>query len=211
MRRVIAFAAVLVVLVLAWTNASFLDERLAFSGHMALHLLVVAVAAPVLAFALAGTSFDPSPRLPRLFAPLPASVLELAVVWGWHAPAAREAVALSGAVFALEQAGFLLAGLVLWLAAFGGWRREPMAGGIVALLLTSMHMTLLGALLTLAPRPLYAPWLCLGGSALGPLADQQTGGILMLAVGGAVYLAGGLTLAARLLAEGPLRPEGGTE
>ena len=66
------------------------------------------------------------------------------------------------------------------------------ATGVAALLLTSMHMTLLGALLALAPRPLYH-------THAAALADQQLGGALMLAVGGAVYLGGGLLLAATLV------------
>ena len=87
-------------------------------------------------------------------------------------------------------------GLLVWIAALGGApasRRERAAGGVAALLLTSMHMGLLGALLALAPRPLYEA--CLG------LFDQQVGGVMMLAVGGVVYLAGGLALLATLMRE----------
>jgi putative membrane protein len=75
--------------------------------------------------------------------------------------------------------------------------------GAVGLLFTSMHMTLLGALLALAPRPLYgeASVSCLG-LTLGPAADQSVGGTVMLAVGAVVYLAGGLALVARGLKPG---------
>ena len=60
-----------------------------------------------------------------------------------------------------------------------------------------MHMTLLGALLALTPRPLYAH---AGGSrGLTPLEDQHLGGAIMLLVGGLSYLAGGLWLTAGLL------------
>ena len=64
-------------------------------------------------------------------------------------------------------------------------------------------MTLLGALLALAPRPLYgdAAVTCLG-VVLAPAVDQQVGGTVMLAVGAAVYLAGGLALMARTLEPG---------
>ena len=53
---------------------------------------------------------------------------------------------------------FLGAGLFLWLTCFGAARRAAPAhdaAGAFALLLTSIHMTLLGALLALSPRPLY--------------------------------------------------------
>ena len=56
-----------------------------------------------------------------------------------------------------------------------------------------MHMTLLGAMLVLAPRDLYAE-LC--GTA-PDLSGQQIGGLLMLGIGTPVYLAGGLWLVRR--------------
>nr|WP_241769342.1 cytochrome c oxidase assembly protein [Sphingomonas melonis] len=61
------------------------------------------------------------------------------------------------------------------------------------MLVTSMHMTLLGALIGLAPRPLYMHH--------GPdaLADQQLAGVVMLLVGGIAYLIGGLAMLGRLL------------
>ena len=75
---------------------------------------------------------------------------------------------------------------MLWIAAF-----NKTAAGIVALLLTAMHMTLLGALLALSPRELYA-------HGYG-LDDQHLGGAIMLIVGGVSYIAGGLYLSGRLI------------
>jgi putative membrane protein len=60
-----------------------------------------------------------------------------------------------------------------------------------------MHMTLLGALLALTPRPLYDL-----AERLGPLTaleDQHLGGAIMLLVGAISYLAGGLGLTISLL------------
>jgi putative membrane protein len=86
--------------------------------------------------------------------------------------------------------------------------RGRRAAGVAGLLLTSMHMTLLGALLALTPRPLYPH---LGGAAgWSPLEDQHVGGAIMLLVGGLAYLAGGLWLTAGLLrtdAHRPTRPD----
>lgn len=62
--------------------------RQTFRAHMTMHMVVVAVAAPLLAFAVAGGKFDPVPQAPKLFAPIPASIVELIVVWAWHAPLA---------------------------------------------------------------------------------------------------------------------------
>jgi putative membrane protein len=205
MRKLLATLGCLV-LALAWLAPPALGIELGFAGHMSVHVAVVAIAAPLLAVGLAGSRLDPTPLAPLLFAPLLASALEFAVVWGWHAPALHAAARAAPAVLALEQASFLAVGLLVWLAAFGRGRGPAgagWAGGILALFLTSMHMTLLGALLALSPRPLYHAH---GGFAgLAPLDDQHLGGAVMLLVGGASYLLGGLVLMARLL-RAPLAP-----
>lgn len=171
-----------------------------FASHMTRHMGVVALAAPLLALGLAGSRLDPALRAPALFSPIPASVVELLVVWGWHAPVLHQAARDHAAVFFVEQASFLGSGLLVWLAALGGGiegRLQRRAAGVVALLLTSMHMTLLGALLALPPRPLYqAAPLCPPERAL---SDQHLGGAIMLIVGGVSYLAGGVGLMAGLL------------
>ena len=179
-----------------------------FSAHMIVHMGIVAVAAPLLALGVAGTAFDPVARLPALFPPIPVSLLEFVVVWVWHTPALHHAARHLGLAFFAEQGMFFLTGLWLWLAVFGGSgeeRRSRAASGVIALLLTAMHMTLLGALLALAPRPLFAHGAADAASALnGPdiqaaLGDQHLGGAIMLLVGGISYLAGGLWLTAGLL------------
>ncbi len=199
-----ALAGGLAVMALAWTAAA---AGAGITGHMAAHMAAVAVAAPLLAIGLAGGRLDPAMRWPRLVAPVPMSLLELAVVWGWHLPAARALAAAGGWGLAIEQAGFIAAGLLLWSACLGS--REAAASarraaGVVAMLLTTMHMTLLGVLVALAPRPLFADagFTCLGVT-VAPLADQQLGGVVMLLIGAGGYLAGGLALLAGLL-----RPEG---
>ncbi len=68
-----------------------------------------------------------------------------------------------------------------------------------------MHMTLLGVLVALSPRVLYAH----GGGAEA-LADQALGGVIMIA-GGAAYLAGGLFLVQLLLRARAVRPAAGEE
>ena len=171
-----------------------------FSAHMTMHMGVVAVAAPLLAFAVAGTAGDPVRKLPNFFAPIPASIVELVVVWAWHTPALHHIARHGTGGLVLEQSTFLLSGLLVWLAAFGGdpsTRANRAGAGVLALLLTSMHMTLLGALLALPPRPLYAH--AAGGSGLTALEDQHLGGAIMLLVGGIAYLLGGLWLMAGLL------------
>jgi putative membrane protein len=191
--RKLALISGIVALALAWSG---LSARVApgFTAHMIMHMLVVAVAAPLIALGITGTRLDPSSHAHFLFAPLPASLWELVAVWGWHAPALHLFARSSAAGLVLEQASFLAAGLILWLACVGA---RNAAAGVFGLLFTSMHMTLLGALLALAPRPLYEH----AHHSLGitALEDQNLGGVVMLGVGGAVYLVGGLVLMARLL------------
>lgn len=209
----LAAAGGLAVLAAAWLGPLPGLARQAFAAHMAMHVSVVAAAAPLLALGVAGGRLDPARRWPALLAPIPVSLLELAVVWAWHAPGLHHAARQGGAALGLEQGSFLLTGFLVWVAAFGGAperRGERASAGIVGLLLTAMHMTLLGALLALAPRPLYGH---VAGDAaarlwgLTALEDQHLGGALMLAGGGSVYLAGGLALAAGLLRDRP-RPAG---
>ena len=193
------------VLALAWLGPLAVPSELGFVGHMSIHVAVVAIAAPLLAVALAGSRLDPTPLAPLLFAPMLAMALEFVAVWGWHAPVLHAAARGSRMAFALEQLSFLGAGLLVWLAAFGRGRgpaRAAWGPGILGLFLTSMHMTLLGALLALSPRPLYHHAHAAGTIAgLTPLDDQHLGGAVMLLVGGASYLIGGLVLVARLLRE----------
>jgi putative membrane protein len=185
--------------------------RQAFWAHMTMHMGVVAVAAPLLTMGVIGGQLDPVRKIPQLFAPIPASILEFVAVWAWHAPALHQAARHSTVGLVAEQGTFLLAGLFLWLSACGGeaWCRGPRtAAGVVGLLLTAMHMTLLGALLALSPRPLYAHGH--GVAGLTALEDQHLGGAIMLLVGGVAYLLGGLGLMVGLLRDPACAPGKGT-
>lgn len=190
------------VLALAWLGPAAWLAPGPFSAHMTIHMAVVAIAAPLLAIGIAGAPIDPVRRWPRLFPPVPASILELLVVWSWHAPALHHLARHSTVALVLEQGTFLASGLLVWLSSLGGGSAggNRTGAGVLALLLTSMHMTLLGALLALPPRPLYAHGADPG--RLSALADQHLGGAIMLLVGGVSYLAGGLVLAAGLLRRG---------
>lgn len=198
--RMFAAATGLITLAVAWLSPLPSMASSAFFAHMTLHMLIVAVAAPLLSLAIAGLPGDPVRRLPAMFAPIPASVGELIIVWAWHAPAPHHFARNSATGFIIEQSLFLLAGLWVWLSAFGGplpRSGDRTASGIIGLLLTSMHMTLLGALLALAPRPLFDHHHAYAG--LTPLEDQHLGGAIMLVVGGVAYLAGGLVLTVDLV------------
>ncbi|WP_134682060.1 cytochrome c oxidase assembly protein [Paracoccus ravus] len=161
----------------------------AFPGHMIRHMGLVAIAAPLLVCGL--------PWLTRIAPPiLPATGFEAAIIWAAHLPLFHAATRQDGMALILEQALFLLAGLAVWSGAF---HREAGLAGAVGMLLTSMHMTLLGTILILAPRDLYAA-IC--GTA-PDLSGQQLGGVLMLAIGTPIYLLAGLALTRSALQETP--------
>ena len=205
-RRVL-LASGLVLLAAVWLGPLPGLARHAFFGHMLMHMGVVAVAAPLLALGIAGGRLDFARRFPRLFAPIQASVVELVIVWAWHAPALHHAARHDFSAFFLEQAMFFFAGVFVWLSAVGGdlsSRASRSAAGVLALLLTAMHMTLLGALLALSPRPLYTHME--GFSGLTAIDDQHLGGAIMLLIGGVSYLLGGLWLTVRLLRASRLEP-----
>ncbi len=169
-----------------------------FSSHMILHLGVALIAAPLVAIGLLRAGLGPPRGLP-VVAGLGAAVFEMAVVWGWHAPAPHEAAAREGAIFVLQQASFLAAGMAVWAVAFGGRGRAEAGIGALVMLATFAHMAMLGVLLTLPGHLLYPPDICGGAFGLSPLEDQRLGGTLMAVGGGLPYLGGGLVLLHRLI------------
>lgn len=199
MRR-LALLAGLLVLAVIWLGPLLGPWRASFAAGMVAHMGVVAVAAPLIAIGLP-ERWRPGRSMPAAL-PVLASLLELVAVWGWHAPAMRAAAQAGIAATVAEQATFLAVGVLLWSTSFAApGQRAHAATGAAALLLTSIHMTLLGALLALSPRPLYgAGEVTCFGIVLDAGQDQQMGGVIMLLVGAVVYLAGGLVLIGRLLA-----------
>lgn len=180
------------VLALAWAHLGGASGHQPFAVYMAAHMAVVAIAAPLLALGVAGGRWDPVGRWPRAFPPLGASLAELLVVWAWHTPALHALARQQTWGLMLEQASFLAAGLYLWISVLAGDAGQRRGVGVVALLLTAMHMTLLGALLALAPRPLYESVHLVPG--LSAVDDQHVGGAVMLILGAASYLVAGVWL-----------------
>jgi putative membrane protein len=147
--------------------------------HMVLHLGVTAVVPALWA-----------PRLPLpdgAVALMLGGVAEMIVVWGWHLPGPHLWARFETMGFILEQASFLGAGMLLWASV----RSAGPFGGALVLLATTMHMTLLGALIGLSPRDLYGG-ICAGHLGLTALQEQQVAGALMAGAGGAIYLVAAL-------------------
>ena len=128
MTRALFATAGLLVLAFVWGILPFLGAP-PFSAHMMMHMALVVIAAPLFAVAIAGSRIDPVTRAPRLCSAIVASMLELVLVWAWHAPLLHHAARHHGWARALEQASFLAAGLLFVDRRSGRWSAgAPRAG-----------------------------------------------------------------------------------
>jgi len=143
-----------------------------FSARVVHHVLLVAIAAPLLALAVVSTVRSHS--IDRLLGPL--VLLHTATFWLWHAPDAYTAALSSTPIYWLMQITLLGTATALWTAIFAA----PAGRAIAALLALTVQMGLLGALLVFSGQPLYLPHLTTTiGFGLDPHADQQLAGLIM--------------------------------
>lgn len=161
-----------------------------FSARVVHHVLLVAVAAPLLAWALVTSLRGRS--IERLLGPL--VLLHTAIFWLWHAPDAYTAALSSTPIYWLMQITLLGTATALWAAIFVA----PAGRAIAALLALTVQMGLLGALLVFSDHPLYVPHLgTTFAFGFDPLADQQLAGLIMWVPASLPYVAVAL---ARLIA-----------
>lgn len=165
-----------------------------FSARVAHHLALAAIAAPLFAISL-----------PRLALPGGATgwaALHALTFWAWHTPQAYAIALSSDAMYWLMQLSLLASALGMWSAVLRG----PALLGIGALLASMVQMGLLGALISFASRPLYAPhWLTTQAWGLASLEDQQLAGLLMWVAGSGIYLGAAMWIGLRWKALAALR------
>lgn len=216
----LAFGSGVIVLFFAivWPLDAFGEYSLA--AHMAQHMLLLAVAPPLL---LAGRPMAMlAHALPRgwlrglhaagrytqarLVSELAAaSLVHALVMCAWHVPAATALALSHEGIHMAMHASFLAAGLWFWLA-LRRCLQDPRGlwAALVALVGVMMLMGLLGGLLTFARRALYpiyverAPQL-----GLDPLVDQQLAGLIMWVPACVPYIVTGLWLVVRVLRARP--------
>jgi len=152
-------------------------------------MILTAVVAPLIAFGLTRRT---APTLRRT-GPVLAAVAFAMSLWVWHSPAPYLSTFTSDAVYWLMHVTTFGAALWLWLAIFSAWS-ERLGTAAAAIMLTILQMGLLGAVITFASKPLYAPHVYTALAwGLSALADQQLGGVIM-------WVPAGLILAATLAA-----------
>ena len=191
-----------------------------FSAHMAQHMLLLAVAPPLIALARPGPVVALAlPRAWRAAAARPwrgpavrrlralgrspglAGLGQAAVLWLWHLPAAFDLALLDETVHRLEHLCFFAAGMLFWRAVVAA-RHADEGRAVLALFLTVLHSGMLGALLTFSPRLLYRSYAGSAG-AVDPLVDQQLAGMLMWVPMAAVYVLAAMWLVRHRLSRGP--------
>lgn len=139
-----------------------------FAARSVHHLVIVFAAAPLLAPALRNW------RVPLV----PAFLCHLGVFWLWHLPAAYGIALSSDLAYWFGQIALIGSAVLLWRALSDDEAAPTSVFFTIAAMV--MQMGMLGALLTFAPRALYAPhYLTTQVYGLGVLADQQLAGLLM--------------------------------
>ncbi len=215
--RVACFVVGVLSLLLALVSPLDALSQALFSAHMAQHLVLVVVAAPLLAASnlelglLWGLSpawrrgltrwwrRAPIPRGAWRSATTPAAVFVLHVggMWAWHAPALYEAALGSDAIHALEHLTFIGTGLLFWSALFRVGRPGEMdyALGVLYAFAAFLLTGLLGALITFSGDPWYPTYLTRTSAwGLTPAEDQQLAGLIMWIPAGVVYSAAGIAV-----------------
>ena len=153
-----------------------------FSAHMAQHLLLIVVAAPLL---IASGAFDGLQRyaiVQRLTRPVPAWILFVGIFLLWHWPAAFQWAALHESTILLEHASILFGALLFWSVALSARGQAWLSYGARALFVMAAAVVtdLPGVIMLFAPRALCSmPGENAPAFGITPLEDQQIAGLLM--------------------------------
>jgi len=212
-----SYASGLAVLAVALVSPLDTWAASSFAVHMVQHEALMLVAAPLLvlgrplgafAWALPARTRHrlhalTAASVPRavwsaLTSPVGATVLQLAILFAWHAPPAFREASTHPWWHALQHTCFLASALAFWWAMRASVARVRPAHVVMGQFVTMLGTGALGALLTFAATPWYVaappPWFA------SALEDQQVGGLLMWVPGGTAYMAAALLVVWRLLA-----------
>ena len=190
-----AFSVLAVVILIATTH-----QFGSLSSHMALHIALMNVAAPLIAGMLVRRSESSRPT--NLWA---IAAFQIMLLWIAHAPSVHRLMAGSQLLQASMHMFLFVTALFFWRALLGlspncRWQVIPV------LLLTGKLFCLLAVLLIFAPRLLYEMPASehvahVHGTSVG-LADQQLAGLLMVAACPLSYLVAGVIFAAQIIRPG---------
>jgi putative membrane protein len=185
-----------------------------FSARVGQHMILELIAAPLVLLGTPGAVYAhlaPAAagwlarrRLTRACTSAPgAATLFTSLLWFWHAPGPYDATFRSVSVYWLMHVSLFGSALLRWSVVLDRDARGAIAALAVAVF-TTVQMTFLGALVTIAPHSLYrahaattAAW------GLTPLTDQQLGGLIMWVPACTVFVGVSVMTLARLLGDSP--------
>jgi putative membrane protein len=203
------------------TPVDALGEQLAWV-HMVQHMVLMSVAAPLMVVGapsiiwLWGISpfwrrtfgrlmrWLESRRIPRrvFWQPVLVWTAYAGIMWIWHIPVLYEAALQNPFVHDIQHLTFFVVACLFWrvvLDPISRFRIGPGAG-VLYLFTTTLHATVLGVWMTVAPFPWYATYF--GRSelwGLTPLEDQQLAGLIMWMPACLPYLLAALVLVRQCL------------
>jgi cytochrome c oxidase assembly factor CtaG len=168
----------------------FIGDHYLFSAHMIQHMLLVVVAPPLWLLGTPGWLLaplfrrEPVRQITRVITnPIVAFLLLNVALYLWHLPPLYDAALTNEALHIVEHLTFIALGVLFWWVVLSPVEEAPRVSRGVAILylfLACQPMVLLGALLTFAPAPVYAPYVAAPRlTSLSPLTDQQLGGLIM--------------------------------
>jgi len=175
-----------------------------FSARVAQHVALELVAAPLVAIGAPWRAYWALAVRGKRFGrgqphPLLAAGFFAAIIWYWHAPGPYDLTFEHAAIYWTMHVSAFGAALLLWNSLEQAFSRAAPAA-IAASVASSVQMTFLGALITVAPHPLYAPHaLTTAAWGLSQLDDQQIGGLIMWVPGCSIFLAAALLAFARVM------------
>ncbi|NDV87882.1 cytochrome c oxidase assembly protein [Aurantimonas aggregata] len=188
-------AGAMLMLVAAFLSPLCALSSALFSARVVHHLLLIAIAAPMLALAFPKRRAGGTALLSLLVA------VHLVAVWFWHAPQPYEAALSSDAIYWTMEMTLLVSGILLWRELTAP--AAPVGRVLLAHLTLIVQMGLLGALITFAPEPLYAPhFLTTTPYGLSALDDQQLAGLIMWVPAIVPYLVAALLALDGLIRDG---------
>lgn len=223
--RVLSFYAGLAALWIALASPVDALAETLFAAHMLQHVILVAVAAPLVAAAApivpslwglpygarravgrAWTGGGLAPLGRWLGLPLVVWALHAVALWGWHLPGPYLTALRDPTVHALEHLSFFGTGVLMWWAAFRPFHHpsDRGVGAVLVTLGTFFQSGALGAILTFSSTAWYAPQSVAAGAwGLTALGDQQLAGLIMWIPTGFLYVAVALALVYRWLRDAP--------
>jgi putative membrane protein len=162
-----------------------------FAARVGQHMVLTLLAAPLIALGRPGATIAAGLGLgwrpARSSLALPAALALAAMLWVWHAPGPYAATFESPFIYWMMHITTFGSALWLWCEILN---RRANGASFAAAAFSMIQMGFLGALITLAAEPVYAPHrLTTAAWSLTQLEDQQLGGAIMWVPGIGVFLA----------------------